>query len=185
MDLELAGKTARIANADCPAGRAVAAALAREGAAIAAGGACDIAVMVLPPLPEGGALPADGEAVLTEAWEHVVTAAGLFQSSLAEMTEKGWGRLLFAGPIEAKAMTGRAAEIDRAVGLAILGLLKAASGEVGPAGVSCNSVLWDSARGDEAMAAMAAAVCYLASPGADFLTGVTIAVDGAAGGGVF
>jgi len=105
------------------------------------------------------------------------------------MKERGSGRLIFVGPVEAKAITGRDADIDRAVGLGVLGMMKAVSGEVGPYGVTVNSLLWDSAPQGEArtriLDGLGAGAAYFASPLSNFLTGLAIAVDEGKHGGVF
>jgi NAD(P)-dependent dehydrogenase (short-subunit alcohol dehydrogenase family) len=204
MDLELAGRVALVGGASSEAGSAVQAALAAEGAIVegfdgtsaaealretlARRGHCDIAVAVLPPLPAGSIFDVGDDETLAAAWDHVVATAELFQSALPGMRDAGWGRLIFVGPIEAKALTEGAGDLVRSVGLAVLGMQKALSGEVGAAGVTCNSVLWDSRGGlavTSPLEGAAAAVAYLASPHADYMTGVTIAVDGARTGGVY
>jgi NAD(P)-dependent dehydrogenase (short-subunit alcohol dehydrogenase family) len=153
-------------------------------------GRCDIAVAVLPPLPDGNITAVGDDATLYAAWSHVEATADIFHAALPLMQAENWGRLIFVGPVEAKAFTTRSADLDRAVGLAILGMQKALSGEVGAHAITANSVLWESVppahstRAD-VLDALGATVAYLASPYADFLTGVTIAVDGAAPRGTF
>ncbi|MDB5454010.1 MAG: hypothetical protein JWO33_2588 [Caulobacteraceae bacterium] len=198
MDMALTGLTAIVANADCEAGEVVARGLVAEGAnlrrlsagePVGQGAEADIAILVLPPSPEGLLSDFPDDQALQDAWRHVGAAAELFQSVLPGMTARGSGRLIFVGPIEAKAITGRAADIDRAVGLALLGLVKAISGEVGPAGVTANSLLWDGGQTGEARArildGLGASAAYFASPLSNFLTGLTIAVDEGRYGGVF
>lgn len=221
MNLDLGTRVALVTNADCEAGRVVAAALSAEGALVglhssteaqleasisavgadalplagmstadavaalaARAGRCDIAVAVLPALPEGAIATVGDDATLYDAWRHVEETAATFRAALPIMQAAGWGRCLFVGPVEAKAFTQRSADLDRSVGLAILGMQKALSGEVGPLGVTANSILWDSVppahvSREDLLQAVGATAAYLASPYADFIDGVTIAVDGA------
>jgi NAD(P)-dependent dehydrogenase (short-subunit alcohol dehydrogenase family) len=149
----------------------------------------DIAIFVLPPLQEGRLTEMGGDVELVTAWKQVEIVSDLFQTALSGMKARSFGRLLFVGPVEAKAQTARQADLDRTVALGILGMLKALSGEAGSYGITCNSVLWDSAPEGEArtriLDGLAGAVAYLASPLAGFLTGTTVAVDEARYGGTF
>ncbi len=157
--------------------------------AIAAGREIDIAVSVLPPLREGRLTAFDDDGDLKDGWRHVGSTVELFQAASAGMKARGSGRLIFVGPVEAKAITGRDADIERAVALGVLGMMKAVSGEVGPSGVTVNSILWDSAPTGEArtriLDGLGAGVAYFASPLSNFLTGLAIAVDEGKHGGVF
>ena len=200
MNLELHGLHAVVANAETEAGRHVARTFAAEGAQLCLDGSAEAvraadqrsplgaAVFVLPPLPEGGFATLDPDTV-TRALQQVDAAAALFKALLPGMRARGFGRFLFVGPVEAKAMTARPADLDRTVGLAVLGLMKAMSGELGPEGITCNAILWDSGRGGEDRAriltATAATAAYLASPLSGFLTGLVVGVDDARQGGVF
>ena len=225
------GRGVILANADCEAGVAVGAAMAREGArvclhgasqaslkpvadAVAAAGArapelypamgvreavaaaqragpVHVAVSVLPPLAAGRLTGlADADAAFRDGWTYVTATADLFQAALPAMTERREGRLIFVGPVEAKAMTGRDADIERSVGIGVLGMMKALSGEVGPDAVTCNSMLWDSAAPvgearDRILQGLGAGAAYFASPLSEFLTGLAIAVDEGRQGGVF
>ncbi len=164
---------------------------AREAVAAAqAGGPVHVAISVLPPLPAGRLSGlADGDAALRSGWTHVTASAELFQAALPAMTKRGEGRLIFVGPVEAKAMTGRDADVERAVGIGVLGMMKALSGEVGPHAVTCNSLLWDSLPIGEGrvriLDGLGAGAAYFASPLSEFLTGLVIAVDEGRQGGVF
>ncbi len=200
MNLQLEGFHAIVANAETEAGGAVARALAGEGARLSLDGSAEAAaaadrrspvgaaVFVLPPLPEGGFASLEAE-VVRQALQQVDAVAGLFKALAPAMQARGFGRFLFVGPVEAKAMTARSADLDRTVGLAVLGLMKAMSGELGPHGVTCNAILWDSGRtGAERsriLTATGAMTAYLASPLSGFLTGLVVGVDDARQGGVF
>jgi NAD(P)-dependent dehydrogenase (short-subunit alcohol dehydrogenase family) len=197
LDLHLADARAIVSGVDDAVGMAVAGALAAEGATVvrhregAAPAPCDIAVAVLPPMAEFALSTLDDADVLLDGWRRVEDIVTLFRSVLPPMEAARHGRLILLGPIEIKTMTGReAAALDRTIGLGLLGMLKALSGEVGPNAVTCNAVLVDlapldaSAR-DAMIASAAATVCYLASPHAAFLTGLVIGVDRARSGSIF
>jgi hypothetical protein len=205
MDLQLKDRVAVILQAQSPLLDAVSAAFKAEGAhveQIAAGrvseelasvarryGRCDIAISLLPDFPASSPANPGWDEDLRSAWDHVGRTAELFRASIPTMLQASWGRCLFIGRTEAKRITGRSGELERCVSLGILGVQKALSGEVGGGGVTCNSVLWEPADDQSEQAARtasaAAAATYLASPVSDFVTGVVIAVDKGAPGGVF
>jgi NAD(P)-dependent dehydrogenase (short-subunit alcohol dehydrogenase family) len=190
VDLLLAGTRTVVAGTG-PVADAVRDALAAEGAAIQADTAgCAVAVVVLPPQPEGPLTELESADALVEGWQSVEAVVTLFRDALPSMTAARDGRLILVGPIEIKTMTGRQAPLDRIAGLGLLGMMKALSGEVGPDAITCNSVLIDLAPPDPAeraalIASAAAAVSYLASPHANFLTGLVVGVDRARSGSIF
>lgn len=191
MDLGLAGTGATVAGADGALKDVLAAALAAEGAVLGEPQEDPaIVAMVLPTLPEGPLSTIEDETVLLNAWDWVERTSALFRDRLPAMEARGAGRLLLLGPVEIKSMTGRDAALDRTIGLGLLGLMKALSGEVGPQGITCNSVLLDPVPANpdevgELIASAAATACYLASPRAAFLTGLVIGVDRARSGSPF
>jgi NAD(P)-dependent dehydrogenase (short-subunit alcohol dehydrogenase family) len=132
----------------------------------------------------------DGGAALIDAWHEVEAVVTLFRAALPAMENARYGRLILVGPIEIKTMTGRDAALDRTIGLGLLGMMKALSGEVGPEAITCNSVLVDldpadPSERDTLIGSAAATVAYLASPHASFLTGLVIGVDRARSGSIF
>lgn len=203
MDLEIKNYSALIAGAGSELGSVCADRLASEVKEVIredklspdlfqAPRSIDIAVAVLPEFEPNELISQSEEDVIKQAWDCIPATVALFQSVLPAMKENGWGRLIVVGPIEAKAITQSMNDLDRVVGLGLLGMQKAISGEFGPNGVTCNSVLCDLSPGDpqihrkeDLIRNAAAAVSYLASPRADYLTGVTIAVDGGRTKGVF
>lgn len=217
MDLGLARRRALLIGNHRAILEACAAALLAEGAAVAAarvgGQAIEGAAPLEPSLGEslaladaartmlggvdivvsafefdGGALASDGsEQRLIQGWDELTAMATLYQTLARDMARSGFGRLIWAGPTEAKVLTGRRAEIDTVVGIGALGLHKTLSGELGPHGITVNSVLWDEdAGGPEAVAqAVAASVAFFASEPAAYLTGCVVAVDAGLNPGVF
>ncbi|HTE82840.1 MAG TPA: hypothetical protein VK634_19290, partial [Reyranella sp.] len=127
---------------------------------------------------------------LLDGWCQVEKVVTFFRAVLPGMEAARHGRLILVGPIEAKTMSHREVALERTVGLGLLGMLKALSGEVGPSAITCNAVLIDLDPADPAhreavVASAAATVCYLASPHAAFLTGLVVGVDAARSGSIF
>lgn len=195
MNLELAGTRAIVSGADSGMCLAVAQALAAEGAIVGDradgdAGNCGVAVAVLPPLPTLSFSTIEDPQPLLDGWRQVEEVVAFFRAVLPGMEAARQGRLILVGPIEAKTMGNREAALERTVGMGLLGMLKALSGEVGPNAVTCNAVLIDHDPADpiysEAVITSAAAtVCYLASPHAAFLTGLVVGVDAARSGSIF
>ncbi|MGE0386795.1 MAG: hypothetical protein AB7Q97_18875 [Gammaproteobacteria bacterium] len=201
MDLGIGGRLAVVVGTGTAAGAACAGALAAEGADVVRveDHACapetgahrleaiDILVVAAAPCAEVAVASID-TAVLNVGWERVVAMSAWFRAALPAMKRRGRGRLIYVGTGAAREIDGRQAHVQRAVDLGALGLMKALSGEIGPAGVTCNSVLWRDDLPDrqaEFIAGVAAAVAYLASDNAAYLTGDTLTVDGATGAAVF
>lgn len=127
---------------------------------------------------------------------NLTTAYALTRAVLGPMTDRGWGRVVnvasVTGPLVATA--GDVAYAAAKAGMT--GLTRALAVEVGPHGVTVNAVLpgWiDTASAtDEERAAgratpvgragtaaeVAAAVLFLASPEASYVTGASLVVDG-------
>lgn len=180
MDLGLTGRRVAVLGEGALA-EACAARFAEEGARTGATpDACDVLVFIAS--GHAGELASADEASVFQAWDGVERMAEAFGQAVPVMAGRGFGRLIFCGPVAAKRLgTPGDSDIDRITGLGALGLCKAISGERGPDGITTNSVLWD---GDD-LAGAAATVVFLASGGAGYLNGVVIAVDGGRSGGIF
>jgi 3-oxoacyl-[acyl-carrier protein] reductase len=162
-------------------------AAAAARAALAAYGSVDVVIAVVPPTRTGFLENFEDDAAFDEGWNIVAGFAALYQGVLAGMKERRWGRLICVGPVEAKGITERAADLDRVVGLGALGLQKNLAGELGRFGITAASVLWDggSAPSEASVTAASATAVFLASGAASYLTGIVITADGANGRGVF
>ena len=195
MNLELTGVRAIVSGADSGMSVAIAQALAAEGAIVGDGiesnaDTCSVAVAVLPTLPMLSFSTLEDPQPLLDGWCQVEKVVTFFRAVLPGMEAARHGRLILVGPIEAKTMSHREVALERTVGLGLLGMLKALSGEVGPSAITCNAVLIDLDPADPAhreavVASAAATVCYLASPHAAFLTGLVVGVDAARSGSIF
>lgn len=127
-----------------------------------------------------GSLADLGAAEWDGAWDAVESLAARYRRVVPGMKSRGWGRLIVVGESSAKALVPTASELDHVVGLAVLGLQKTLAGELGPFGITVNSVLLPPASGDGAQRApedVAALVVYLASVPAAFVNGVAIVCD--------
>ena len=156
-------------------------------AAVVALGGVDIVVAVLD-LPSGQDLAVeDDEGPLTAAWASLTALSALYQALAAPMRERGFGRFIWTGPVEAKQLTAGGGDIDTVVGMGALALHKVISGEMGPYGVTANSVLWDpDAAGEDALArTVGDSVAWLASEPAAYVTGFVMAVDAGRSQGLF
>ncbi|MET0362260.1 MAG: hypothetical protein ABW048_10995 [Sphingobium sp.] len=125
--------------------------------------------------------PGDDAAALA-AWGHVTALVPILRAASAGMAERGRGRMVWVGPLDAKLTRDDPRDdLGGLVGLGALGLFKAMSGELGPDGITCNSVLWD---GEDADAAVAA-ILFLCSKPAGYVTGTALSVDGGRSGSIF
>jgi NAD(P)-dependent dehydrogenase (short-subunit alcohol dehydrogenase family) len=143
---------------------------------------CDTLVAIAPHAADMAALQDLDDATTLGAWEHVTDLAAQCRTASAGMAERGYGRIVWVGPLETKlTRDDPAADLDAVVGLGALGLLKAMAGELGPDGVTCNSVLWDGRD----MEAAGAAVVFFASEASSYVSGTALSVDGGQSGSVF
>jgi NAD(P)-dependent dehydrogenase (short-subunit alcohol dehydrogenase family) len=167
MDLGLTDRTVYLSGSDRVLA-ACAGVLVEEGAEIVDDpGAADIVVAAGARRPDRDLLELD-EADLFAAW--------------GDMIDRGWGRLVWIGSAQARSVDASSDECGAVTTLGMLGLHKVLSAETGAAGVTANAVL----RGGPATDVdAAAAVAFLCSVGAAYLTGVSVTVDGGVGSAVF
>lgn len=216
MDLRLTGRRALVVGGLHGMAAACASALAREGVRVAcetpgltggvvalaeslvsdpaglaeaarnALGGVDIVVGTLA-LPAAWVSDADDEAPLTAGWEGLAAFAAVCQRLVPQMRADGFGRLIWTGPVEAKQLGAPTSEAATIVGMGALGLMKSISGELGPFGITSNSVLWDQKVAPQAdlASSVGAAVAWFASDLAAYTTGSAMTIDGGQGAGLF
>jgi 3-oxoacyl-[acyl-carrier protein] reductase len=150
-------------------------------------GAVDIVVIVLPAMPPAFLDEIEGDDLIVNAWSVLVDYAAVCLHLVPGMQQGKWGRLIVVGSTEAKVLTERPADLDRMIVLGALGLQKSLSGELGPFGITANSVLYDNAiiESHDTLVSTAAAVTYLASAPAAYMDGIVITVEGDRGTGTF
>lgn len=119
---------------------------------------------------------------LEAAWDAVVSAVGLYREALSSMRERRWGRFVWVGSGGAKSLDADGDELDVIASLGMMGLHKVIAAEEGPSQVTANSVLRGATAADDDVAA---AVVFLCSEGAGYLSGVTMTVDGGRSSAMF
>ncbi len=156
-------------------------------AATKAMGGVDIVVTALDFPRKSTIVLQQDEAQLIAAWDGFTAMSALYRVVAAGMRERKFGRFIWTGPIEAKQIGEPNGEIDTIVGMGALGMHKVISGEMGPFGVTANSVLWDdkTATADVLARAVGQSVAWLASEPAAYVTGFALAVDGGRSQGLF
>ena len=127
------------------------------------------------------------ESKVVGAWDRVAALFALYQEAAKEMRERNFGRFIWTGPIEARQLSRHGLGIETIAGLGLLGLNKVIMGEMGPYGVTANSVLWDADAAAQADLARAvgAAVAWLASELAGYTSGGVLTIDGGRGERLF
>lgn len=182
MDLGLTGRVALV-TATGDAGAACSRLLRAEGATVVSvpEGAVDIVVAGGNQGPST-VLDVESAATLHDAWQTLVDTVEVYRELVPGMASRRWGRLVWIGTATAKSLDADDDELGAIVSLAMMALHKVVTGEESPENITANTVL----RGGAADADdIAAAVAFLCSDGAGYMSGVTITVDGGAGSGVF
>ena len=187
MDLGLAGRTALLLGPEDDLAAACRRMFEAEGATVttadgADAGAIDVVVARGVPRPASQVLGWSSADELLEAWEPVVATVDAYRSALPGMTARSFGRLVWVGTAASRSLDADDDEVDAVVSLAVRAVHKVISSEAGAANVTANAVVHG---GDVTDDEVAAAVGFLCSDGAGYLTGVTITVDGGAGSAVY
>jgi 3-oxoacyl-[acyl-carrier protein] reductase len=182
MDFGIAGRTALISDDDF--GRALRRALEAEGVTITheLGDAVDIVVAHDNAPTSREVLAVQSAEQLDAAWDVVVETIGAYRAALPAMAERGWGRFVWVGTAAAKALNADDDELGALTSMAVMALNKVIAAEAGPANVTANAVLRGGLATEDDMAA---AVAFLCSEGAGYLTGVTITIDGGVGSAMY
>jgi 3-oxoacyl-[acyl-carrier protein] reductase len=195
VDLGLIGRVGVASCGSDDLDRACATALGDEGAHVVVGGSptelideavrrhgrVDILVVGAEPAP---GVSIDGATVddLITSWDSVVGAVDAYQRALASMIPNGWGRFVQIASSAAKSVTADVLDLDAMEGLSILALHKVVANEFGGRGITANTVL--RASGVDPVA-VGAAVAFLASERASYLTGLAVTVDAGAGASIY
>jgi NAD(P)-dependent dehydrogenase (short-subunit alcohol dehydrogenase family) len=183
MDLGLGGRTVYLSGPDDDTLAACARVLTDEGAVRSphAEGS-DIVVAAGHRRPGSDLLEVGDVAELYDAWLDATHAIDAYRGALPHMTQHTWGRLVWIGTAQARSVDGEHDELAAVVSLGMLGLHKVLTAEAGPNAVTANAVLRGGPATDDDVAA---AVAFLCSDGAGYLSGITITVDGGVGSAVF
>lgn len=184
LDFGMEGRKALVLGHPDPAASTCAAALEGEGARIVSRDDAEIADIVV-----AFATPHPGSNVLTASlddlygsWDGVVDTIAVYRRALPHMRAQRWGRFVWVGTAASRSLDAGDDDLDLVATLGMRALHKVIGFDEGPANVLANAVLRGS---DTAPDDVAAAVAFLCSAGAGYLTGVTLTVDDGAGSAVF
>jgi hypothetical protein len=142
----------------------------------------DVVVARSIPQPASDVLAWESAEELLAAWDPAVAAIAAYHQVLGGMRARSWGRIVWVGSAASRSLDAGDDEVDAVVTLAMRAANKVIAAENGPSNVTANAVL---RGGDATDDDVAAAVGFVCSEGAGYLTGVTITVDGGAGSAVF
>jgi 3-oxoacyl-[acyl-carrier protein] reductase len=182
VDLGIAGRTAYIADDALRA--ALEPVFGHEGVRVTGEltNEVDIVISRADPRPQRQLLDVASAEELHEAWSAVVGTIATYRTVLPSMVERGWGRLVWVGSAAAKSLNADTDETGAVLSLAVMAAHKVISAEAGASGITANAVLFGgTATSDD----LAAAVAFVCSEGAAYLTGVTLSVDGGVGAAVY
>jgi 3-oxoacyl-[acyl-carrier protein] reductase len=183
VDLGLTDRSALLVNVGGELRAACRAVLEGEGARVLDQLDGDVDIVVAAPGAPGPALlDCESAEPLHDAWDAVVDAVSTYREALPGMRERRWGRFVWIGSAAARSLDADDDELGAVVSLAMMAAHKVVAAEEGPSNITANAVLRGGVSTDDDVAA---AVAFLCSEGAGYLTGVTITVDGGVGSAVF
>ncbi len=183
VDLGLSGRVVYLCDPSEAALSVCGAVLAAEGVDVTTdAAAADIVLAAARRSPGSDLLEVDDVEQLMVVWADLTVAVEAYRAALPGMVDRGWGRLIWIGSAQARSIDGDEDELGAVVSLGALGLHKVLTAEAGRHGVTANAVLRGEPAGERDVAA---AVAFLCSEGAAYLSGVTITVDGGVGSAVF
>jgi NAD(P)-dependent dehydrogenase (short-subunit alcohol dehydrogenase family) len=183
MDLALKDKRALMVGPDDALRAACVALFREEGAAVVdgVGDGPDI-VVAHGARGEGAVLDCDRPEQLEAMWDAVESTVATYREALTAMHDRRFGRLIWIGSAASRSLDSDGDQLDGLATLAMRAVHKVIRAESGPFGVTANAVI---VGGETTAEDVAAAVVFLASRGAGYLTGITITVDGGAGSAVY
>ena len=198
MDLGLADRVAVVAGNDPAPRGACARTLVAEGvavaeaelagaavsaeAALARHGRLDVVVALLDRSPVPTITEVRDVGQLFESWDHVLEVVELYQAAAPALRAGGWGRFVAVISANAKTVGEAGGDLDAMASLGLLGFHKDVGWTLGPDQITANAVLRTPEVSDDEVADV---VAFLASEGAGYLSGITIAVDAGAGRAVY
>jgi hypothetical protein len=185
VDLQISTRTALVLGPDGPRKTACGRALAGEGVRLLAESEAEQAdiVVVLGHARPGSDLLDDVTVDdLYASWDGVVDAIAAYHRALPHMEARRWGRFVWVGTASSRSLEADRDDLDLVATLGMRALHKVIAFDEGPVNVLANSVLSGAEATDDDVAA---AVTFLCSEGAGYLTGVTLTVDGGVGAAMF
>jgi NAD(P)-dependent dehydrogenase (short-subunit alcohol dehydrogenase family) len=119
---------------------------------------------------------------LHASWDDVVDTIAIYRTALPHMQAQRWGRFVWVGTASSRSLDADQDDLNMVSTMGMRALHKVIGFDEGPANILANTVLRGANEDDHDVAA---AVAFLCSEGAGYLTGVTIAVDGGVGSAMF
>lgn len=119
---------------------------------------------------------------LYASWDDVVDTIATYRMALPHMQAQQWGRFIWVGTAASRSLDADVDDLNLVATLGMRALHKVIGFDEGPSNILANTVLRGAAVDDSDVAA---AVAFLCSEGAGYLTGVTLTVDGGVGSAMF